>query len=196
MAGQLITKRAFSAALKQALADGVPLGKVTVTALARACGVNRQTFYYHFADVYDLVVWTYASEMDEALGSLRTYATWHEGLLAILGYLAENRAFVTSTTRAVEPVDLRRRLSEQTQELIAGVVAEQAAGTALLPADKAFIARFYAHGFVGLVLDWIDGGMRDDPRRLVERLGLVVRGDFDGAIGRMVDADRDPLASK
>ena len=189
MAGQLITKRAFSAALKQALADGVPLGKVTVTALARACGVNRQTFYYHFADVYDLVVWTYASEMDEALGSLRTYATWHEGLLAILGYLAENRAFVTSTY-------LRRRLSEQTQELIAGVVAEQAAGTALLPADKAFIARFYAHGFVGLVLDWIDGGMHDDPRRLVERLGLVVRGDFDGAIGRMVDADRDPLASK
>ena len=188
MAGQLITKRAFSAALKQALADGVPLGKVTVTALARACGVNRQTFYYHF--------WTYASEMDEALGSLRTYATWHEGLLAILGYLAENRAFVTSTYRAVEPVYLRRRLSEQTQELIAGVVAEQAAGTALLPADKAFIARFYAHGFVGLVLDWIDGGMHDDPRRLVERLGLVVRGDFDGAIGRMVDADRDPLASK
>ena len=190
MPGQLITKRAFAASLKRLLAD-TPLGKLTVTELARDCGVNRQTFYYHFSDVYDLVVWTYANEMDEALGPLRTYATWQDGLLAILAYLAENRSCVMATYRAVEPVYLRRQLCAYTQELIADVVAEQAAGLDLPPADKALIARFFAHGFVGLVLDWIDDGMRESPQHLVSRLGLVVHGDMGSAIERMSDADRN-----
>lgn len=55
------TKRALAASLKKLLSDK-PLDKITVTDIAEDCGVNRQTFYYHFQDIYDLVEWIYTSE--------------------------------------------------------------------------------------------------------------------------------------
>ena len=33
------------------------LEKITVKDIVARCGVNRQTFYYHFHDVYDLMRW-------------------------------------------------------------------------------------------------------------------------------------------
>lgn len=48
------TKRALSLSLKHLL-DAKPLDKVTVSDLTEDCGVNRQTFYYHFKDIYDLI---------------------------------------------------------------------------------------------------------------------------------------------
>lgn len=47
------TKKALAASLKKFLAEK-PLSKVTVTDITEDCEVNRQTFYYHFKDIYDL----------------------------------------------------------------------------------------------------------------------------------------------
>ena len=33
------------------------LEKITVSDIVQNCGLNRQTFYYHFQDKYDLVNW-------------------------------------------------------------------------------------------------------------------------------------------
>lgn len=183
-----LTKRALADSLKRLLADE-PLGKITVTAIAAGCGVNRQTFYYHFADVADLVAWIYTDEADAALGDQRTYATWQEGFRSILDYLQENRAFVTRTFHSVDPRVARRYLDARTTRLIDSVVAEKAQGYDLAPEDEAFIARFYAAGFIDVVVRWIDGGMREDPARLTRRLETLVRGTFEEAIGRFSRAD-------
>ena len=49
-----VTKRALAASLIKLLSQK-PLDKVTVKDIIEDCGVNRQTFYYHFKDIYDLV---------------------------------------------------------------------------------------------------------------------------------------------
>ena len=40
---------------------------ITVKDLAEKCGINRQTFYYHFADIYDLMEWTLDNELKKFL---------------------------------------------------------------------------------------------------------------------------------
>ena len=52
------TKLSLSTALLELL-EAKPLDKITVTELVKKCGVNRQTFYYNFRDIYDLVEWTH-----------------------------------------------------------------------------------------------------------------------------------------
>ncbi len=52
------TKESLAAALKQMM-NVKPIGKITVKDLVEICGVNRQTFYYHFDDVYDLLEWVF-----------------------------------------------------------------------------------------------------------------------------------------
>ena len=48
--------------------------------------------------------------------------------------------------------------------------------------DKAFIANFYKYGFVGLLLEWIDNGMKDEPTLIVERLNSLIQGNFEQAL--------------
>ncbi len=50
--------------------------------------------------------------------------------------------------------------------------------------DKAFIARVYSYAFVGLLLDWIREDRKEDPQRMVERLGLVIQDTFQNALER------------
>ena len=48
--------------------------------------------------------------------------------------------------------------------------------------DKVFIANFYKYGFVGLLLEWIDNGMKDEPALIVERLNSLIQGNFEQAL--------------
>ena len=54
----VITKKALASSLKN-LMKKATLNQITVKDVVTDCGVNRQTFYYHFQDIYDLVEWIY-----------------------------------------------------------------------------------------------------------------------------------------
>ena len=42
--------------------------------------------------------------------------------------------------------------------------------------DKKFIASFYKYAIVGIVLDWLEGGMKNDPDELIERMSKLLSG--------------------
>ena len=175
------TKRALGASLKKLLAEK-PLDKIIVGDITQDCEVNRQTFYYHFKDVYDLIEWVYLDEATHALDGRKTYDTWQEGFYAIFQWVLANRAFVLGTYHSLSREHLERYLYGETRGLLLGVVEEQAAGRHVRAEDRAFIADVYKYAFVGLVLDWIGSGMKEDPANLVERLTLVIHGSIANAL--------------
>ena len=170
------TKRALAASLKTLL-ETKPLDKITVTDVAEDCGVNRQTFYYHFQDIYDLVEWIFLSEAEGVIGENRTRDTWQEGYLGLFTYLRENRHLVLNTYHSINRDQLENFLYKATFDLLAGVVEECAAGLSVREEDRAFVTHFYKYAFVGLVLDWLREGMKGDPAALVGRLNTLIQGD-------------------
>lgn len=179
-----ITKRALAASLKELLAQK-PLDKITVSDIAEQCGVNRQTFYYHFQDIYDLIEWSYTSDAAASIGEYKTYGTWQRGFLNVFDYIQKNKTFVLATCREPTRQHLTRYLYEQVYQLLYAVVEEAAAGMAVRESDKAFLANFYKYGFVGLVLDWIDHGMRTPPEELVGQLSVIIEGNLRAALERL-----------
>ena len=71
---KLTTKKAIAAALKETMREK-SLSKITVNDIAEKCSINRQTFYYHFQDIYDLVEWICLEEADEAIENNKNYDT-------------------------------------------------------------------------------------------------------------------------
>ena len=61
-----ITKNALATALKKLLSKK-ELSKITISNITEECGVNRQTFYYHFKDIYDLLEWIFTNEVIEEI---------------------------------------------------------------------------------------------------------------------------------
>ncbi|MCR5632282.1 MAG: TetR family transcriptional regulator, partial [Eubacterium sp.] len=62
MAESLITKRAIADSLKE-LTKEKPFDKISVKDISEKCGINRQTFYYHFEDKYLLLRWIYQTDL-------------------------------------------------------------------------------------------------------------------------------------
>ena len=50
--------------------------------------------------------------------------------------------------------------------------------------DKQFIAQIYSYIFIGLMLDWIKDGMREEPRPIVDRLSRLIKGSMKEALSR------------
>lgn len=178
------TKKALAASLKKLLAEK-PLDKITVIDIVEDCEVNRQTFYYHFKDIYDLVEWIYTSEATKALGGKKTYDTWQQGFLQVFQYVLENKAFVTSTYHSINREFLQRYLYNETYILLMGVIEEKAADMVVRDDDKAFIANFYKYAFVGLVLEWIGTGMKEDPSAIIERLSILIHGHIEESLEKL-----------
>jgi probable dihydroxyacetone kinase regulator len=177
------TKKALAASLKKLLAEK-PLDKINVVDITDDCEVNRQTFYYHFKDIYDLVEWIYTSEATKALDGNKTYDTWQQGFLHIFEYVLENKTFVKNTYHSLSREHLETYLFNETYDLLIGVIEEKAEGMALREDDKAFIAHFYKYAFVGLMLEWVRTGMKENPSAMIDRLSILIGGNITGALER------------
>ena len=88
-----ITKKALAASLKKLLSKK-ELAKITISNITDDCGVNRQTFYYHFKDVYDLLEWIYLNEVIQSMNGKDTYDNWQQVFLSIFEYILANKEFV------------------------------------------------------------------------------------------------------
>jgi len=182
MAGQL-TKRALEDSLKRLLLQK-PLTKITIADLTEDCGVSRMTFYYHFQDIYDLVEWACEEDAGRALANNKTADTWQVGLENIMLAVRDNKPFIMNVYHCVSAERIQRFLQPVTFDLIEGVVEEHAAGKNISQGDKDFLSRFFAHAFIGIMLDWIRDGMTEEPEKIVDRLALLIHDSIREALAR------------
>ena len=178
-----ITKRALEQSLKNLLLKK-PLTKITINDIAEDCGINRMTFYYHFKDIYDLVEWSCLEDARKALEEKKTYETWQQGFIQLFEAVRENKPFIMNVYRCVHREQVEKYLKPLVDNLLLGVINEEAAGMTVRDEDKSFIAQVYSYVFVGLMLDWIRDDMREDPEALVGRLAQVLKGAVSQALGR------------
>ena len=161
-----------------------PLSKITVKDIVERCGVNRNTFYYHFQDIYDLVEWSCLEDARRALEEKKTHDTWQQGLLQIFEAVRENKPFILNVYRCVDREQVERYLRPLVDHLILGVIDEQSAGMTVRDEDKAFIAQVYGYIFIGIMLDWIRDGMAEEPEKIVDRLALLIHDSIREALAR------------
>lgn len=178
-----VTKRALEQSLKNLLLKK-PLTKITINDIAEDCGINRMTFYYHFKDIYDLVEWSCLEDARKALEEKKTHDTWQEGFLNIFEAVLANKPFIMNVYRCVDREQVEKYLKPLTDGLLMGVIDEQSTGITVRDEDKEFIARIYSYVFIGIMLDWIKGDMKEDPRLIIDKLALLIKDSVSDALNR------------
>jgi len=159
-----------------------PIDKITIKDIVKDCEVNRQTFYYHFQDIYDLLEWIFVTEGLNALDGKKTYDSWREGFQQVFKYVEENNGLVINTFRSLGRERLERFLYNEVYKLLKGVVEEQAEGLTVSEENKAFIADFYKYAFVGVMLKWIRTGMKEKPDDIIDKINKLIAGDIHKAL--------------
>ena len=118
----------------------------------------------------------------KALEEKKTYETWQQGFIQLFEAVRENKPFIMNVYRCVHREQVEKYLKPPVDNLLLGVINEEAAGMIVRDEDKSFIAQVYSYVFVGLMLDWVRDDMREDPEALVGRPGAGAEGRrFAGA---------------
>ena len=87
------TEYRFAEALKNMMSE-VSLDSISVTTLCKKCHVKRQTFYYHFHDIYDLLTLVFLNETIPHADDARNAK---ELLKHIYNYYSKNKGFIDAT---------------------------------------------------------------------------------------------------
>ena len=89
----MTTEAKFKYALKEMMLTK-PLESINVTALCEKCDCHRQTFYYHYQDIYDLLA---AIFLNENIPGLLEATDAKETLNSLLSYSTQNFVFLRSS---------------------------------------------------------------------------------------------------
>ena len=165
-----LTKQALAHALKNILLEK-PLNRVTVNDIVKECGVNRQTFYYHFRDVPDLVSWTIAQDARVAFSDFKDKnGSWEEGFMALFGLILQDKKFILNIYHSVSLEILQEYVYRLLYPSLLQAVNASSESASYSEEEKRFAADFYKYALAGIILNWIKGDMREDPQKIVRRL--------------------------
>lgn len=173
MSDSLITKKAIAESMKE-LMKKKSLKKITISDIVQNCGLNRQTFYYHFRDKYDLVNWIYYNEVVVTFSQVSTSADWSVIILDVLNIMKKEKNFYTGALNVAGQNIFNNDFFDVTKEMLLKIVDELVDGVEegrnMEAADRLFIADFYTYGLVGMVIQWAKSGMKEPPNEIVDRL--------------------------
>ena len=89
----MIMEAKFKHALKEMMQE-MPLEDINVTSLCKKCDCHRQTFYYHYQDIYDLVA---AIFVNEHIDTVEKANSIKDSLFGFCEYCKDNFSFLRST---------------------------------------------------------------------------------------------------
>lgn len=157
----ITTKRALAESFKKLLSKRA-LDKITVKDIVEDCGVNRQTFYYHFHDIYDLMEWVFRDAADTLMRERMDYNDWTTGVDTLMEYLRQERFLVLNVYHSVSHEVVADYLKKLLRPYILQVVQVQAAGleTPAPQEDVDFVTDIFTLTVAGIIMEWIGRQMK------------------------------------
>jgi len=104
-----------------------PLDKISVVDIAEHCGVNRNTFYYYYCDIYALVREVLDTELDSVLNAQPPCESWYQLLMRVTAFMRANRRAVYHLYRSNQRDLLENEYYQVAYRAVEGLVRRTAA---------------------------------------------------------------------
>lgn len=165
------------------LLEGESLDKITVRDIVEECEINRNTFYYHYSDIYDLLDDVFRVEtekfMSEDIDENTTFGEEYERAACfVLKYKKAILHIYDSKKRDV----LQNYLETLAFSFISRFVKKEADGYGLSDEDIDYITGFYTHAIVGNTLGWIKRKLPSGQEKFIARTA----GTFNATVKDMI----------
>lgn len=165
MSTSTITKSALCSALKE-LCTQKDYEKISISEITGHCGMNRQSFYYHFQDKEELLSYIYYNELFKNITRGVNYDNWNERLEGFLENMQKDKTFYSNTLRSNEKT-FEKYLYQSMHRLFLRFFYHAVANTRKRSDKAKFFADFYSHGFCGMIIDWAKQGMKISPHTVM-----------------------------
>lgn len=189
------TKVELEAGLRRLLREK-PLEQIRVRELADRCGIRRQSFYYHFSDIYELLNWSAQREQELLPQRQAGFLTWQQVVLDLLAYTAENRPYYQTLLRVLGRKRLWEVLGAAFQNMQDNIAAHcrQKVPEGLPGAVGKALERQRKSGakMARIVMEaWINDTIDTTPQEVIQEIESIAEGMTTGAMLRSLLSERE-----
>ena len=151
------TRENLVRALKTMLKEK-PLAKITIGEISAAAGVSRQTFYYHFDNIFEIYKWALRSKLKSTKRSKGTYPSLLVSLLDWCHSLEKNKPLTLAFFNSPYMMDILGFIKTENMAVAKEFLSYSVGAD--LPANNLDVsATFLVSAYLGIIYDWIQGGM-------------------------------------
>lgn len=179
----LSTKKALAQSLRNLLTKRT-LDKITVKDIVEDCGVNRQTFYYHFHDVYALLEWIFEDMIETMVAERNQCEDWVEGMDSIVAKLLEERRLVLNAYHSVSHEAVSQFIRQWLKPFVADVVEKESEDMDVAQEDQEFVAELFTLGIAGFLTEWVEDQLSESHLKNLEKVKMALDGSVRTILSR------------
>lgn len=169
------TKRAIKESFWKLLNEQ-PLTQISVRKIVEECGINRNSFYYHFQDIPSLIEEIVMDAANALIQQHPSITSIDEGVEAAFRFTLDNKKAILHICNSVN-----RNIYEQYLMRICEYVVTTYFDTVfekdiVSKSNRDIMILFMKCELFGLSIDWINTGMQDDAIEKLKHLLLLCNG--------------------
>lgn len=179
------------------LAASRPVDKITVKDITDQCGISRNTFYYHYQDIYQ-VLKAYVQYSAEHVIELMVEDEGEDGKAGLkeIRYLEANRELLCNLYRSAANEEVRNCLQSASQIIFDHLIESVSQGMEVQAEDKKILSAVCQYTVRGIMTSWMeeDGMLNGETlEQVLVRLDYLFKGAIREALMRSASREQGLL---
>ncbi len=168
------------------LLDEKPLASITVKDIVTKCGINRNTFYYHYDNIPSLLEDIVERDAEKIMTSRRNHNSLADCLEDAIGFAMEHRNAVRNIYSSVSRSVFEQSLWRVCEYVVSSYVSIADERQRLTPDKRNIVIKYLKAVLFGLVSLWLESGLDENILSQLHTIASVKEGDLEKMIEKSV----------
>ncbi|SDA38177.1 transcriptional regulator, TetR family [Lachnospiraceae bacterium G11] len=153
-----------------------PLSKISVKDIVEDCGINRNSFYYHFQDIPALLKEIVLDETEKLVNEYPTIDSLDEALRVAALFTLNNKKAVLHIFNSLNRDVFEDYLLKACEHTVRSYLSTAFKDYDIPPEEHEIAVRLVKCLLFGMIIDWIGGGLNEDRPKDAARICELCRG--------------------
>ena len=159
------TKKAIKETFVELLEEH-PLSDITIKDIVEKCGINRNSFYYHYHDLPDLIEEIVKEDAEGIIKKYPSVKSIVECYDALIEFASQHKRAIMHIFKSVNREMFENYLMEVSEYLVRSYIEMAVSGTSIGESSRQNLTDYYKCVCFGLIIEWLNKGMKEEYERL------------------------------
>ncbi|MBR1931365.1 MAG: TetR/AcrR family transcriptional regulator [Lachnospiraceae bacterium] len=164
-----------------------PLSQITIKDIVEECGINRNSFYYHFADLPTLIEEIVTEQIDTLIQEYPTIDSMEQCIDAALAFALQHKRACLHIYNSLNREIFERYLMKECEYVVTTYFRTVFPNINIKKEDQEIIIAYHKFICYGAIIDWLNKGMQDDLKAAFLRLSELGRGITAEMVSRSLE---------
>lgn len=161
-----------------------PLSQITVKNITESLNINRNTFYYHYEDLPQLIEEIITEEADTIIEKYKNIDSIEMAFRTVLDFAEKNRRAILHIYNSVNRDIFERYLWKVCEYAVISYGKKVVDDSQISDFDRETLITLYKCELFGVAMSWMSSGATEDLRKNIARICELRKGIIEETLNR------------